>query len=85
MKQEVVGGSGCGARRRGGLLLCNKTEQKTEICGLKESFSELQRGAEQGAGVGEHVCACVCVHVPIVQKPSGIQSPSDIMKIILLF
>lgn len=28
MKQEVAGGSGCGARHGGGLLLCNKTEQK---------------------------------------------------------
>lgn len=30
------------------------------------------------------MCLCACAYALIVQKPSGIQSPSDIMKIILL-
>ena len=30
------------------------------------------------------MCLCACAYTLIVQKPSGIQSPSDIMKIIRL-
>ncbi len=54
---------------------------------LANSRGEQSRGPELGSmrvRVWTFMCLCTCAYTLIVQKPSGIQSPSDIMKIILL-
>ena len=86
MRQEVGGCSGCGARRGGGLLLCNKTEQKQKYAVWRRALANSRGEQSRGPALGS-VCArgslCACAYMLIEQKPSGIQSPSDKMKIIL--